>query len=168
MPIKKLPIECDPYQFAKERVEFTGTVNADQMERLNALVLVPCGDVDITLSFDYDDEYVVINGQLSLQVKQQCQRCMQAMDIPLSSQFQLAPVTGDMEAKQLPAHIEAVFVAENRLNLIELIEEEILLSLPQEAKHEDANCFSIATPAKMSETIRPFADLKQMLMRDTK
>lgn len=166
MSINKLPIECDPVKFAQEGFVFEGQVDTACMDRLQQRIIEKSGLATISLKFDFDEETrVVIDGQLALLVRQSCQRCLQQVDVLVTSTFKLAPVINDTEAKRLPDEYGPVLIEDNRINLFNMLEEEILLSLPLVAKHEGQHNECEYRPRKESTRIikKPFADLKQMM-----
>jgi uncharacterized protein len=100
-----------------------------------------------------------------------CQRCLEPYKQSLRSEAKLAFVTGDEEAGQVPEGYEAVPAPNARVDLLELVEDELLLSLPVVALHgEGTQCAGAARQAeddgreeRPAETHRPFAQLQDLL-----
>ena len=95
-----------------------------------------------------------------------CQRCLQAMDVPLEIDRSFRFVRHENEAAELDAQVdEDVLVLSRSLDLQELVEDELLLALPLVPRHE--NCRHPAaglaeTPAAdeaAAERPHPFAAL---------
>lgn len=97
----------------------------------------------------------------------QCQRCMQAMELPLRSAVRVALLTSAADAGTLPEEIEPTLVPDGRVRVADLVEEELLLALPIVALHGAGECPAQAgadarEPAR-PETQRPFARLGELL-----
>jgi uncharacterized protein len=61
-------------------------------------------------------------------------------------------VWNDDEAIALPKNLEAWIVSENKANLIDLIEEELLLALPFVSYHNEKECSNISFKNWSSES----------------
>jgi len=100
-----------------------------------------------------------------------CQRCLEPYEQPLRSEAKLAFVTGDEDGGQVPEGYEVVPAPRGRVDLLELVEDELLLSLPVVALHgEGTQCAGSARQAeddgreeRPAETHRPFAQLQDLL-----
>jgi uncharacterized protein len=100
-----------------------------------------------------------------------CQRCLEPFEQPLHSATKLAFVSSEEEAGRVPEGFEAVPAPNARVDLSELVEDELLLSLPVVALHgEGTRCAGSARQAgdddreePPAETHRPFAQLQDLL-----
>jgi len=100
-----------------------------------------------------------------------CQRCLEPCQQSLNSVAKLAFVTDDEDAGRVPEGYEAVEAPNARVDLAELVEDELLLSLPVVALHgEGTQCAGSARQAeeegredRSAETHRPFAQLQDLL-----
>jgi uncharacterized protein len=100
-----------------------------------------------------------------------CQRCLEAFEQDVHSVTKLAFVANEEEAGRVPEGFEAVAVPNARVDLGELVEDELLLSLPVVALHgEGTRCAGSARQAeedereeRPAETHRPFAQLQDLL-----
>ena len=100
-----------------------------------------------------------------------CQRCLEAYEQPVHSAVKLAFVVSEEEAGQVPEGYEAVPAPNARVDLAEVVEDELLLSLPVVALHgEGTQCAGSARQAeeegredRSAETHRPFAQLQDLL-----
>jgi len=100
-----------------------------------------------------------------------CQRCLEPYAQPLRSETRLAFVTGEEETGEVPEGYEAIPAPGARVDLAELVEDELLLSLPVVALHgEGTQCAGTARQAeedgreeRPAETHRPFAQLQDLL-----
>ena len=104
-------------------------------------------------------------------VQLKCQRCLETFDQPLRSTARLAFVATEEEAGHVPDGYEAIAADKGRVDLGELVEDELLLSLPVVALHGAATqCAGTARQAgggesveSPAETHRPFAQLQDLL-----
>lgn len=99
-----------------------------------------------------------------------CQRCLNAYEQPVESEFRIAFVATDDAAANVPEGYEGVVAAHGRASLAVLVEDELLLALPLVPVHatpeECAAQPETAAPdesAPREGTQRPFADLRDLL-----
>ena len=100
----------------------------------------------------------------------QCQRCMQAMELPLRSAVRVALLASEEQAGALPEQIEPMLAPDGWISVADLVEEELLLALPIVALHEAGDCPARTAadergPAGPDDqaTQRPFARLGELL-----
>lgn len=109
--------------------------------------------------------------QIEAAVTLTCQRCLEPYEQPLRSVAKLAFVADEADAGRVPEGYEAVVAPGARIDLVELVEDELLLSLPVVALHgEGTQCAGAARQAeddgreeRPAETHRPFAQLQDLL-----
>lgn len=101
-----------------------------------------------------------------------CERCLEPFVEALQSSTRLAFVEEGQEAGGVPAGFEELAVRGGRVSLHELVEDELVLSLPLVAKHgEGTDCArGAAAPATGADRPgagmrRPFAGLSGLLKR---
>jgi len=93
------------------------------------------------LDFDIDELGVpFMRGMLKTVLQLICQRCLEPYSFPVEQQCELAWVKTEQEADRLPLRFEPYLVETNPLVLNDVIEDELLLSLPQIPMHEEADC----------------------------
>jgi uncharacterized protein len=108
------------------------------MPRLLEIVLESEAEVKIRLEFDRDEQKLrVLKGQLSADLVLVCERCLEPVNKRVESEFALGIVLTDEQAKNLPGYYEPLLVDPESLELLEVIEEELMLSLPMFAYHDD-------------------------------
>ena len=96
------------------------------------------------------------------EVTLQCQRCLQAVRRPLAVARRFRFVRSEQEATRLDEEIEDdVLVLPPRLDLLELLEDELILALPIVARHDGACPQPLPLPAAVVEEAapNPFAKL---------
>lgn len=95
----------------------------------------------VRLWFSMDSERRrMVSGELEAPVDLECQRCMGPMATTLDSRFVLGLVTSDEQAQQLPRGLEPFLTGEFSADLWALVEDELLLVLPQFPLHDRNEC----------------------------
>lgn len=138
---QRLPVEVDPFRMAEQGRQFKGLVKIGSLKRLVPLLESADGQFEVELAFDVDEigiKYVC--GTLQAVLEMKCQRCLELMQLPLNSEFQLALVESEVEAEQLPETYEPLVVDASPIHLLDMLEDEILLSLPQIPMHSESEC----------------------------
>jgi uncharacterized protein len=94
------------------------------------------------------------------------------MKVPIESSAHVALLVSENEADRVPVEFETVHVPENRIRVRDLVEEELLLTLPISPLHERAEeCGAKREPDAQTEepvheTQRPFEQLGELLKRN--
>lgn len=120
--------------------------------------------IDVHFQFSQFDGRPAVEGELNGNIVTTCQRCMQAVSIPMSEQFQVLVVSE--ERADEPGGYEYVVADPSRLDLRWLTEEQVLLALPLVPMHEsaclDAQAASVSEDDEMTAQ-KPFQNLRDML-----
>lgn len=149
----------DAFVFAKEGRVLEGTLAVSDLERLHDLLVDVAGDVQYQLQ-GFKGEcgepmlHVTVSGVISLA----CQRCLQAIpfDLNVDNLLEIIPEGADMSQDELEDDTRDFLPVAGELYLVELIEDEILLSLPVAPRHEKCG---LPGAADAGERIHPFAAL---------
>ena len=138
----RIPITVDPVKSAGKQLTYIGLVPGKSLARLQELLAEPCPDVDVSLSFDADEQGMKrIQGEAQVTVVAGCERCGDAMTVPLSCSFIYAPVTKRQKATDMPEEYEPVELDElGEVNLHALVEDELILAMPVVVKHDEREC----------------------------
>ena len=162
--------------------------------RLSGLLVSDQPELDVSLQFDLQQGKPVIRGELRGAVEVICQRCMQSMEQVLNEQIALkicaqrelsVVVDDEVDVEEALSEMDGQaeeWVADaTRIDVVELVEEQVILALPLVPKHEDeAVCAANLKAAagklgqKMLDTRivveteaegmkRPFANLRDLL-----
>lgn len=93
--------------------------------------------VSVSLIFSKDKEgYCCIDGEISVELQRQCQRCLQPMAQKIQSAICVSPVVNDKAATQLPPQYEPLLVNKGSISVAEWIAEELHLALPFVPRHD--------------------------------
>lgn len=137
----QLPKSFDPRKLARQDLQFEGTLALNQFDQLVAGLADTQGEVKVFLHFYMSEDHrVALQGHVETNLKMVCQRCLDVAELPVYAELNLMGVLNDEQAKALPAEYEPLFLQEEPIELIPLIEEELLLSLPIVPYHPPAQC----------------------------
>ncbi|MCF6767324.1 YceD family protein [Thiotrichales bacterium 19S11-10] len=168
-----LPTQIDPARYARESRSLKGAVPQHILPRLKEALYSTNHAIDVELSFHLDGQgYVVIEGHLKTIAVLECQRTLEPFEYSVDSVFKLVVVRDDRMAETLSKEYEPCILDENGLiSPLEVIEEEILLSLPLVAKKELKDCdldknkayYGILNKEVKSNMQRPFEGLLDLM-----
>lgn len=138
----RLPLTLNPLKAAQKRLDYVGIYPAKLVNRLNELVVSVNSDIDTTLSFYLDNQgLVVVKGQSNIDITLVCQRCNQPFISKISVNYCVSPIKHYEQAEVLPESYEPVELNEfSEIDLLSMIEDEIILSLPIVATHALEHC----------------------------
>jgi uncharacterized protein len=121
---------------------FSGEAPVSALPRLLSILANREGLVKYKLIFDKDrDHRCYIKNSVKAELNLTCQRCLEVFQYQVDINTLICPVTGMQEAESLPEPYEPLLLsAETRLRLADLIEDELILAVPDVPKHADVNC----------------------------
>lgn len=165
--LKPLPKQGDPRKFAQQGISLQGFVPVAALSRLVSVVQETTGDVQVDLAFGLNEEKKkVVTGHATADLTLVCQRCLEKVTVPVQSDISLAIVWDEEQAQALPEYLDPWIVGEGSADLFEMIEEELLLSLPAVAYHEepcvDRQLFTSGKPVEVKKEKNPFQVLEQL------
>ena len=156
----------DSLDFARNGREISGEVPVAKMTRLLDVLDNPHGILSYTVQGGVDKLGshfldVSVAGRCELL----CQRCLEGMDYPVKLDTRLLlrdqpslDALGEMEVEEAFDSI----LADTHLDVLNLLEEEILLSLPIAPKHEPGACQAAGGANRQKEDTHPFAVLGKL------
>ncbi len=136
----RLPVFINPEHACIRGLEVAGNLQLAKMQRLQDRLLAPYGEVDVKLTFHRDDQKNKLKGKISGEMVAECQRCMEAVSIPVAHEFKLAFIESDAEVDALMPGEEPCLTDEKALLLADIIEDELELLLPMVVMHQDPHC----------------------------
>jgi uncharacterized protein len=156
-----MPGLVDPFRLCDETRSYQGCLELADLPRLAEALASSEGQATYRIDCDRDDKRRArIQGSVDAELVVICQRCMGPMRMPVHAQFQLAVVTGEEEAAQLPDDYDPWLLQGSTLDLASVIEDELLLALPVAPMHPVEECSE--DPADWSLTdIEPETALKR-------
>lgn len=136
----KLPIIVDPEKLAQNGADFKGRYEQKAMPRLRDIVEDDAGICEVDLALDYSKgARLKLIGQVSAELSLLCQRCLESFKHKITSTVDIELVRE--EGQEHRDYDVFVLDSEGVLPLLELVEDEILLQIPNMPKHEHiADC----------------------------
>ncbi|RYU63178.1 metal-binding protein [Methylolobus aquaticus] len=169
---KGLPDIIDPVDFAEKGRVVSGAIPLGAMERLRDQMVATSGEVRFRLEFGKEGVVVGARGRVEAEVVLQCQSCLGDLAYAIDREVALGFVGSIEQADRLPEPFEPVILDEPRvLRVAEIVEDEILLSIPQVPRHEVCETVgqeAVAAGADGNVRRRPFADLAGLFPSNTK
>lgn len=155
-------IDC--YDFAKQSLEIHGKIRASNLPGLQQVLSTGLGDLEFSVKGDRPERdkprlQLVVRGKLEVM----CQRCLVDMEYPVNLTRTFILVADESAIPEDEFDNDAVdyLVADPKLDLEALVEEEVLLSLPLALRHENGcsdEAYSAATekpnPFKVLEGLK--------------
>lgn len=159
-----------PFKLARQSQRLQGRVAMAAMARLTELLAEPPQEkLEFELNFGVNEQGTsYVHGNVKAVVSMTCQRCGEPVAVTVESPVAIAFVTSDEEASRLSEGLEPYLVAEDRVILSDLLEDELILALPIVAVHPEQTCNPWfqrdQSPAEAIEEKRPspFAVLEQL------
>ncbi|MEY3202416.1 MAG: hypothetical protein RIR70_1966 [Pseudomonadota bacterium] len=159
----------EPAEFARRGDVRSGMVALSLLPRLSQAVLGAKGEI----AWQASGEVAQITGlpeagrgwflnlHICAVVTLSCQRCLEAFELPvdISTRILMVPETRPLPDEELEIEDFDAIPVGRELNLAELIEDELLLSLPLAPRH--AEC-APPEPAEKSDKQSPFAVLAHL------
>ncbi len=138
----KLPLTTDPIKDAQRRIDLNGIYTRQNLERLAESVNQVLSDAQVTISFFVDPQKLpVFKGTAQIEIELICQRCGEAYVEQLKTEFLYSPIKSIAIIDELPEIYEPIEVnAFGEIDLLALVEDELILSLPLVPKHLSEHC----------------------------
>lgn len=162
-----LPKRVDPRKLAERGIRIAGEAEISAMPNLCQALVNNEGSIHIDLQFEVDEQRIrTITGSASGHVSMMCQRCLEPVTVAVEADFNLGVAASEESAKQLPRDYDPLIIEGEEIELLTVIEEELILSLPFDAYHDDCSITTsfgdASTVAKDNEKPNPFSVLAQL------
>lgn len=146
MSDERLPLHIDPLRLARAGAQLRGHMPVAGMERFAPLLAEVQGEAEVALDFGVDVERrAFVRLQLRAEVALVCQRCLGSVRHTMEVERLLGMVSSEAQAEKLPDSYEPLYVTEEPLFLREVIEDELILSLPIVPRHAAGECAPVVT-----------------------
>lgn len=166
--LNRLPIVIHPINFSIKKKSFSGSIKISQFTRLSDLLFDNSGRVDVDISFYTEGRLSVMQGKIKATLILICQGCLDCLAWSVDKNFKLGMVKTLEQVDELTLDCEPFILEGDNVALVKLIEDELLLALPDFPKHE-YNCVhknntvrTIVNNDKPSDSNNPFSVLAQI------
>jgi uncharacterized protein len=172
---REYPDWISPGRAAEGKRIFSGTIPLSRMKRLAALLVDAEGDASFVAAFKRDlEKRIVVDLQVEAALPLICQASLEVYDEQVKRRSELAVIEHDHEAEELPDYYDPVQTEKGRLAIAGLVEDELLLGLPQVPRNPDLDLVEYSTGGPVIEIQdpeegnkkNPFAALHDMLKQD--
>jgi len=147
----------DALEFARNGREIRGEIPIYELSRLTDMLLDSTGTLAYVLRGARISDGDVLEVAVSGLVHLRCQRCLDDLEFPVevSSRLKLASAE---ELDAVDDEDEDEYIeASSQLDVVGLVEDELLLSLPFAPRHPDGVCSSVSEG--LQQSANPFAVL---------
>jgi uncharacterized protein len=170
----RLPEFVDPWLLAQRGRVISGEWELAKLPRMTEVLVDTGGEVRFEFEFiKAAKNRARIKGYVRAGLVLECQRCLEMVMLPVDSNLDLIVIQVPAEAESIPEECEPVLAKDGRLRVLDLIEEELLLAIPQVPMHEPGICSMSNSGADEgvqkgdrdeSERVNPFAVLSSLKM----
>lgn len=174
-----LPDQLDPWRAVQAGYSFAGEIPLERLPRVAEAVLGAEGPARYELTFGRDpDGQATIRGQVSMTLRLLCQRCLTQMLLPVAATVALgltratsgADALGLAAVEGLPEDLDPLPLGREPISPLDLVEDELLLAIPQIPSHPAGECRATASPSlePPPPAVRdnPFAALAALRRKD--
>lgn len=157
----RLPEFIDPRDWARTGRQETGDLPLTQLPRLCACVESTAGTACVTLAGEMlPGSGPALIGEARCTVTVRCQRCLEPFELALQAPLRLGVVRDEAAGQRLPEDVEPLLCAEGQeVAVADVIEDELLLALPDYPHHAGGECRPATVPAQPTAKRQPFAAL---------
>lgn len=131
----RLPEIIDPLHLADKRGELHGQIPIKSLSRLTENLVDNEGVVSVNLYFGREGRLAKIDGNLKTTLQLECQNCLESVEFEINHNVNLGIAAKFEQVERLPEDIEPLLLEEETMLLATLVEDELLLSLPDYPKH---------------------------------
>lgn len=161
---KSLPSQLKLFNFAKKEISLSGLYQISDLPKISEIASNKKDNLRVDLSFYLkNNKTPCVDGIIQLDIVLACQKCLDDLPIALKVNFYLAFVRHDQQSDELDSHYELYVIEEEELTTLDLISDEILLSIPMVPTH-DYDCIKETNKQEIVEgkSENPFSILKKI------
>lgn len=183
---REFPDFVDPWKAADGKRTFQGTMPIKRMQRLEPLLAPENGgmenqavarkDAAFSARFSYDRQgLLTIRLDVEAELPLICQRSLTPYIEKIRRRSYLAVIEDINTEDLVPENYDPVWVENRRMALLDIVEEELLLAVPQVPKNPEMEVAGFSTDGEAAKppgnedekTQRPFAGLADLMKTDT-
>ncbi len=166
--LDQLPDFIDPVVFAERQSHLVGRIGVQRFHRLTDFLFNQEGELNVDLQFYKEGKVPVIEGNIQGDLALVCQKCLQALSWAVDKNVKVGMVQTIEQADRLAEGLEPMVVKGDSMLLAAIVEDEVLLSLPDYPKHESP-CIEYEVSERLTlpeenkqESEHPFSVLAQL------
>lgn len=152
---RDFPDLIDPWKAAEGQRVFVGTMPLKRMKRLSPLLVTDGGEASFEVCFYFDQQRnAVIKVAVKADLILLCQRSLGPYTETVQRTSLLGVVREIGDQDMMPANYEPIVHETGKLALLELVEDELLLALPQIPRNPAVDEIELSTDGE----VRPLSD----------
>ena len=158
---REYPDWISPGRAAEGKRIFSGTIALSRMKRLADVLLEDSGvkangEASFVAAFKYDmDKRVIIDLQVEAELPLLCQASLEVYEEQVQRHSELVVIDHEHEQEDVPDSYEPVLTEKGRLAIASIVEEELLLSLPQIPRKPGMGRVEYSTGGKPRKSVEP-------------
>ncbi len=180
MSSPSFPQWIEPIKWAEQGYSWSGDIPLERFNRIASESMVTAHNqhIHVQCTLTWKNGMAWLNASLKVSLPMQCQRCLEPVNTLIVTHVQLALLEDAAQAERLDEEADYIILSEehivhpaphpNQMDLLALLEDELLLSVPLAPRHEDCDytvpTVVIADEETLPERKNPFeilATLKQ-------
>lgn len=171
---REFPDFVEPWRLADGRRSIGGTIPLARMERLLPLLDSSDGDATFSLNFGYDaQKRATVKVKVEAQLKLICQTSLEPFFETVQQRSELLIISNEADQDNLSEQEEFLLVDEGRFAVADLVEDELLLAVPQIPRNpalssEADHVSSQESEAEDTNIQRPFESLAELMKNRAK
>lgn len=167
-----LPAHIDPLKWADRDAPFVASLPLQRFQRLLAGLPENAGAVQVACRLRRDPRgLVLLTGELQTEVVMTCQRCLEAVPVPVSTDMSLFLLADEAQAERLDESEDYVVYEDGHCDLAAVLEDELILALPLVPRHDDCEPAVVLVEPETDEPApqkeNPFLVLAGLKRQDT-
>ena len=159
-------IVFSPSDCARSNRKWQGSLSLTTFPRLYEAVGKLQETVNVRLEFSRDEnDRIRTFGQIQTKAKLRCNACTLEKEVPFSVTLDVRLVRSEQEAREIFGKFDAIVVHDDKITLQELVEDDVLMSMPSQVCDDQDACPYRHADAKASSptTHRPFANIGKLV-----
>lgn len=150
------PLYVDLRKVFSQKAFFEGSLDPSKFARVAPLLASEQFKVAAELRFLLDRRARRrISGKIKAELSVACQRCLQPLEITLEDDIDLALVSSEEQAAAIDDGVDPWIEADFKLDPAQIVEEQLLLSMPLASYHDRADCAPVGRDASKSTLDTP-------------
>lgn len=147
-----LPQTLEPLRLADREAAIEATVPLRHFRRLLEGALSEEGEVAVAIRFSRDARGLArLEGTVSSALSLTCQRCLEAVTVPVMAELDLLLLAREEDAEALDDEEDYLVIGEEPVALQDILEDELIISLPLVPAHTDCEAYRVESGQAAAE-----------------
>ncbi|HKJ18139.1 MAG TPA: YceD family protein [Xanthomonadales bacterium] len=169
---REFPDFVEPWRMADGRRSIGGTIPLARLKRLLPLLDSSDGDATFRLNFGYDaQQRAVVTVKVEAELKLICQTSLEPYFENVRQRSELLIISDQADQANLSEQEEFLLVDEGRFAVADLVEDELLLAVPQIPRNPELNSeagYVVSEESGEENIQRPFESLAELMKNRAK